>query len=58
MRRRSSGSSRTWSTFFEHETPALNAATLEKIVNELLDVRGNRSFRDAIEALARELTRR
>jgi hypothetical protein len=36
----------------------VDAATLEKIVNELLDVPGNRSFRDAIEALARELTRR
>ena len=33
-------------------------ATLEKIVNELLDVPGNRSFREAIEALARELMRR
>ena len=30
-------------------------ATLEKLVNELLDVPGNKSFRDAIEALAREL---
>jgi hypothetical protein len=30
----------------------------EKIVNELLDVPGNRSFRDAIEALPRELMRR
>jgi hypothetical protein len=34
------------------------ATTLEKIVNELLDVPGNRDFRDAIEALARELMRR
>ena len=33
----------------------IDAATLEKIVNELLDVPGNRSFRDAIEELAREL---
>jgi len=32
--------------------------TLEKIVNEPLDVPGNKSFRDAIEALARELMRR
>ena len=36
----------------------VDAATLEKIVNELLDVPGNRSFREAIEALARELMRR
>jgi hypothetical protein len=36
----------------------IDAATLEKIVNELLDVPGNRSFRDAIEELARELMRR
>jgi hypothetical protein len=35
--------------------PHIDAATLEKIVNELLDVPGNRSFRDAIEELAREL---
>ena len=35
----------------------VDAATLEKIVNELLDVPGNRSFRDVIEALARELMR-
>jgi hypothetical protein len=34
------------------------AATLEKIVNELLEVPGNKSFRDAIEALARKLMRR
>jgi hypothetical protein len=33
------------------------AATLEKIVNELLEVPGNKSFRDAIGALARELMR-
>jgi hypothetical protein len=36
----------------------VDAATLEKIVNELLDVPGNRSFREAIEELARELTPR
>ena len=36
----------------------VDAATLEQIVNELLDVPGNRDFRDAIEALARELMRR
>ena len=36
----------------------IDAAALEKIVNELLDVPGNRSFREAIEALARELMRR
>ena len=36
----------------------VDAATLEKVVNELLDVPGNRSFREAIEALARELMRR
>jgi len=36
----------------------VDAATLEKVVNELLDVPGNRSFRDEIEALARELMRR
>jgi hypothetical protein len=35
----------------------VDAATLEMIVNELLDVPGNRSFRDVIEALARELMR-
>jgi hypothetical protein len=28
----------------------VDAATLEKIVNELLDVPGNRSFREAIES--------
>jgi hypothetical protein len=33
----------------------VDPATLETIVNELLDVPGNRSFREAIEALAREL---
>src|SRR5204862_7047751 len=33
----------------------VDATTLETIVNELLDVRGDRSFREAIEALAREL---
>jgi hypothetical protein len=36
----------------------VDAATLKKIVNELLGVPGNKSFRDAIEALARELMRR
>ena len=36
----------------------VDAATLEKIVNELLDVPGNKSCRDTIEALARELMRR
>jgi hypothetical protein len=35
----------------------VDAATLEKVVNELLDVRGNRDFREAIEELARELMR-
>ena len=36
----------------------VDAATLEKVVNELLDVRGNRDFRETIEELARELMRR
>src|SRR5437868_13858631 len=36
----------------------VDAATLEKIINELLDVPGNKSFRDAIEKLARELMQR
>ena len=36
----------------------VDAATLEKIVNELLDIPGNRDFRNAIEELARELMRR
>lgn len=36
----------------------VDAATLEGIVNELLGLPGNRSFRDAIEALLRELMRR
>ena len=36
----------------------VDAATLEKIINELLDVPGNKSFRDAIETLARELMQR
>jgi hypothetical protein len=36
----------------------IDAATLENIVNDLLDVPGNRSFRDAIEELARELMQR
>jgi pyruvate-formate lyase-activating enzyme len=35
-----------------------DTATLEKVVNELLDVPGNRDFREAIEELARELLRR
>ena len=33
----------------------VDAANLEKIVNELLDIPGNRNFRDAIEALARDV---
>jgi uncharacterized protein (DUF2267 family) len=33
----------------------VDAETLEKVVNELLDVRGNRDFREAIEALSWEL---
>jgi hypothetical protein len=33
----------------------VDVATLEKVVNELLDVRGNWDFREAIEALSREL---
>src|SRR5207302_9316036 len=36
----------------------VDAATLEKVVNELLDIPGNRDFRSAIEELARELMRR
>ena len=36
----------------------VDAETLEKVVNELLDVRGNRDFRETIEELARELMRR
>ena len=36
----------------------VDAETLEKVVNELLDVRGNRDFREAIEELPRELIRR
>ena len=36
----------------------VDAATLEKVVNELLNVRGNRDFREAIEELPRELIRR
>jgi hypothetical protein len=36
----------------------VESAALEKIVNELLEVPGNKSFRDAIEALARKLMRR
>jgi hypothetical protein len=33
----------------------VDAETLEKVVNELLDVPGNRDFRNVIEELAREL---
>ena len=36
----------------------VDAATLEKVVNELLDVPGDRSFREQIETLTRELMRR
>ena len=36
----------------------VDTATLEKVINELLDVPGNRDFRNAIEELARELMRR
>ena len=36
----------------------VDTATLEKVVNELLEVPGNRDFRNAIEELARELMRR
>jgi hypothetical protein len=36
----------------------VDAATLENIVNELLDVPCNRNFRDEINALARELMQR
>ena len=36
----------------------VDTATLEKVVNELLDVPGNKDFRNAIEELARELMRR
>jgi hypothetical protein len=36
----------------------VDEATLEKIINELLDVPGNKSFRDTIEMLARELLRK
>src|SRR5204862_8034021 len=36
----------------------VDTATLEKVVNELLDVPGNRDFRNDIEELARELMRR
>ena len=36
----------------------VDAETLEKVVNELLDVPGDKSFRDAIETLARELMQR
>ena len=36
----------------------VDTATLKKVLNELLDVPGNRDFRDAIEILACELMRR
>jgi hypothetical protein len=36
----------------------VDQATLEKMINELLDVPGNKSFRDTIEMLARELLRK
>jgi hypothetical protein len=36
----------------------VDEATLEKIINEFLDVPGNKSFRDTIEILARELLRK
>jgi hypothetical protein len=36
----------------------VDAATLEKVVNELLDVPGDRSFREQMQTLARELMRR
>ena len=36
----------------------VDTATLEKVVNELLDARGNRDLREAIEELPRELIRR
>jgi hypothetical protein len=36
----------------------VNAKTLEKVVNELLDVPGNRDFRATIEMLARGLNER
>ena len=35
----------------------VDTATLEKVVNELLDVPGNRDFRNDIEELPRELIR-
>ena len=33
----------------------VDAATLERVVNQLLDIPGNRDFRATIEALTREL---
>jgi hypothetical protein len=33
----------------------VNAKALQKVVNDLLDVPGNRDFRETIETLAREL---
>jgi hypothetical protein len=32
--------------------------TLEKVINDLLDVPGDKSFRDAVEQLAHDLTAR
>jgi len=36
----------------------VDAKTLEQVVNELLEVPGNRDFRETIETLARELVER
>jgi hypothetical protein len=36
----------------------VDAATLEKVINELLDVPGNSDFRHSIEELARALMQR
>jgi hypothetical protein len=35
----------------------VDQATLERVVHDLLEVPGNKSFRDAIEMLARDLVR-
>ena len=35
----------------------VDRATLYRIVEELLDVRGNKSFRDTVEIIAREIQR-
>ncbi len=35
----------------------VDQATLDRIVEELLDVPGNKSFRDTVEIIARELRR-